>query len=120
MGRPQRERRENGDRTTVEDFGFEVRELTQEFAEQLNVEAGSGVVVSRVASDGNANGKLQVGDVIEKVGNQPVKSPAEFAEAVKKVDPEKGLLLTVRSGDETRIESLRCPLRSGCHNVTRP
>ena len=108
MGRPQRERREEADdRITVEDFGFEVQEITPELAEQLKVEADSGVVVSSVDGDGKANGKLRAGDVIEKVGNEAVKGTDEFNAALKNADLKKGLLLLVRTGDATRFEVLR-------------
>lgn len=107
MGRPQRERREDSGRVSVEDFGFEVREITAEIAEQLDVKVGSGVVVSAVEADGKASGKLQVFDVIEKVADKAVKDTEEFNKAVSEVNPEKGLLLLVRRGEATRFEVLR-------------
>jgi serine protease Do len=108
MGRRPRERREElKDRVTVEDFGFEIRELTPEIAEQLGVEAGSGVVVSSVDTEGKASGKLRTGDVIEKIGDEAIGDTAEFNAALSKADLKKGLLLLVRTGDATRFEVLR-------------
>jgi serine protease Do len=92
---------------SVEQYGFEVRELTPEIAEQLSLSSREGVVVSSVADDGAAARALRVGDLIEKVGNRRVTTMDEFNAALKESDPGKGLLLLVRSGGGTRFVVIR-------------
>ncbi|MHC4877737.1 MAG: Do family serine endopeptidase [Planctomycetota bacterium] len=98
-----RERAKPDDAVTVDSYGFQVRELTPEIAEQLGLDQEEGVVVSSVDSDGAAARALRVGDVIEKVGNQRVTSVEEFNAALKESDPNKGLLLLVRTSGATRF-----------------
>lgn len=88
---------------SVEKYGFDVRELTPEIAEQLGLSAKEGVVVSSVEDDGAAARALRVGDLIEKVGSRRVTNLDEFNVALKESDPGKGLLLLVRSGGGTRF-----------------
>jgi len=88
---------------TIEQYGFDVRELSAEIAEQLGLSAGQGVVVTSVDEDGAAARALRVGDLIEKVGSRRVNSVDDFNAALKESDPEKGLLLLVRSGGGTRF-----------------
>ena len=88
---------------SVEKYGFDVRELTPEIAEQLGLSAKEGVVVSSVKDDGAAARALRVGDLIEKVGSRRVTNLDEFNVALKESDPGKGLLLLVRSGGGTRF-----------------
>lgn len=88
---------------TVEQYGFDVRELTPQFAEQFGLSAQKGVIVSSVDEDGAAARALRVGDLIEKVGSRRVTTVDEFNAALKATDPAKGLLLLVRSGGGTRF-----------------
>lgn len=105
--RPHGHKRSRDETATAEEFGFEVQELSKEFADQLGVEAGSGVVVSSVDESGIAGRSLVEGDIIERVGSQKISSLKEFNEAIQKVDPERGLLLLVRRGGATRFVPLR-------------
>lgn len=102
-----RERSRPDGTVTVERYGFDVRDLTPEIAEQLGVSSTEGVVVSSVDIDGPAARALRVGDIVEKVGNRRVKTVDEFTEALAESDPEKGLLLLVRSGAATRFVVIR-------------
>jgi serine protease Do len=88
---------------TIDKYGFDVRELTPELAEQLGATSQEGVVVSSVDDDGAAARALRVGNLIEKVGSRRVTTVEEFNAALKDSDPEKGLLLLVRSGGGTRF-----------------
>jgi serine protease Do len=105
--RPDRQRQSEGEPATVEEFEFEVQNLSKAIAEQLGVEAESGVVVSAVDEDGLAARSLVAGDVIERVGSRAVKSLNEFDEALKSVDPKRGLLLLVRRDGGTRFVVLQ-------------
>ena len=91
----------------VGDFGFKVRELTPEIADQIGVESEAGVVVSSVDSEGAAARVLSVGDVILKVGNVRIESVADFNKGLAEVDPEKGLFLFIKSGNGTRFDVIR-------------
>ncbi len=91
----------------VGDFGFKVRELTPEIADQIGVDTDAGVVVSSVDSEGAAARVLSVGDVILKVGNVRIESVADFNKGLAEVDPEKGLFLFIKSGNGTRFDVIR-------------
>lgn len=92
---------------SVESYGFKVRDLTPEIAEQLGIDAVAGVVVSSVDSEGPAARILSVGDVIMKVGNQKVNSVEAFNAGVSSADPAKGLFLLIKSGNATRFAVIR-------------
>ncbi|MDA1162255.1 MAG: Do family serine endopeptidase [Planctomycetota bacterium] len=91
----------------VDSYGFKVRNLTPEIAEQLGIEDESGVVVSSVDGDGAASRVLSVGDVILKVSNQPVDNVDDFNQVLAKADPQKGLFLLIKSGNATRFAVIR-------------
>lgn len=110
VGRQQREEPEeeaNEDVVEVRDFGFKVRELTPEIAEQLGLDSAEGVVVSSVDSDGAAARVLSVGDVILKISNRRIQSVADFNKGLADADPEKGLFLFIKSGNGTRFAVIR-------------
>lgn len=102
-----RDPREGRDRVTLEELGFAVQELSPELAEQLEIEDGNGVIVSAIDREGKAHGRLETGDVIKKVGSTEVNNIREFRAAIREVDPEKGLVLTVRRGDATQLVTIR-------------
>jgi len=59
------------------------------------------VVVSRVAPDGPADGKLRQGDVIQEVGGQRVSSASDLAAKVHAGPSDKPVLLLVRRGEQS-------------------
>jgi serine protease Do len=65
------------------------------------------VVVSRVASDGPADGKLRPGDVIEELDHQPVTGAADLASKVHAAPTDKPVLLRVRHGDQSRYVAIQ-------------
>ncbi|NQV29218.1 MAG: Do family serine endopeptidase [Rhodopirellula sp.] len=95
------------DAVTVDDYGFKVRELTPEIAEQLGLDSEDGVVVSSVDSDGAAARVLSVGDVILKVSNRTIGSVADFNKGLADTNAEKGLFLFIKSGKVTRFAVIR-------------
>jgi serine protease Do len=93
VGRQQRQEPEeevNEDVVEVSDFGFKVRELTPEIAEQLRLDSDEGVVVSSVDSAGAAARVLSVGDVILKVSSHKIDNVADFNKGLAEADPTKG------------------------------
>lgn len=110
VGRQRREEPEeeaNEDVVEVRDFGFKVRELTPEIAEQLGLDSDEGVVVSSVDSDGAAARVLSVGDVILKISNRRIQGVADFNKGLADANPEKGLFLFIKSGNATRFAVVR-------------
>lgn len=94
--------------TAVSEVGVDVEAITAEYAEQLGVKEGSGVMVSKVTDNTpGAEAGLRVGMVIEKVGSARVKSPEEFLAAVKAGSLEKGLLMLVRTERGTQFVVVR-------------
>ncbi|MDJ0865822.1 MAG: DegQ family serine endoprotease [Myxococcota bacterium] len=80
-------------------FGLSVQELTDELAEQLDVQGEQGVVVTQVEPGSpGAEAGLRRGDVVLEVNHEPVASPSAFANALE--DRDKALLL-VRRGEAT-------------------
>jgi serine protease Do len=104
---PEEEADDNNDVVDVGDFGFKVRELTPEIAEQLGLDSDEGVVVSSVDSDGAAARVLSVGDVILKVSNRRIESVEDFNKGLGEANSEKGLFLFIKSGNATRFAVVR-------------
>lgn len=99
--RPQQKETE---KVEANELGIEVKELTDEIAEQLDLDGVTGVVVSSVNNDGpGARAGIKAGDVIEKVGKTKVRTVDEFEKALENVDVEEGVLLLVRNGNATRF-----------------
>ena len=89
-------------------FGMRVQNVTPEIAEQLGVESASGVVVVQVEpGTPAAEGGLRRGDVILEVGQEEVKTSADFHRQLEAAD--KGVLLFVRRGNVTSYVALKRP-----------
>jgi len=76
----------------VGDLGVEVQPLTPTLA--AATDTATGVVVAWVDPDGPAAGRLEFGDVIERVGGQPVNTTRTFGILEARVPP--GTEVTVR------------------------
>jgi serine protease Do len=85
------------DEKTESKLGISVMSVSPEVAQQLGLKDDvKGVVVRNVELGGAAQeAGISRGDVIVSVNEQPVTSPAEFGEALKKGDAKKGHLLEV-------------------------
>lgn len=103
----EQEKNDEKDDVAVDDFGFKVRELTPEIAEQLGLDSDEGVVVSSVEGGGAAARVLSVGDVILKVSNRKVSSVKDFNKGLSEANPEKGLFLFIKSGNATRFAVIK-------------
>jgi serine protease Do len=88
---------ESADEKTESKLGLTVMSISPEVAQQLGLKDGvKGVVVRNLELGGAAQeAGLSRGDVIVSVNQQPVTTPAEFGEALKKGDAKKGHLLEV-------------------------
>ena len=78
-------------------LGIAVQNLTPEIARELGLKKSTGVVVTGVEPGSPAaEARIQVGDVIQSVNRQPVKSVADLAKIVEKAKDGENLLLLVQ------------------------
>ena len=78
-------------------LGIAVQNLTPEIARKLGLQKSTGVVVTGVEPGSPAaEARIQVGDVIQSVNRQPVKSVADLAKIVEKAKDGENLLLLVQ------------------------
>ncbi len=83
----------------AKELGMTVQNLTDELAERLDYEPGSGVVVTKVDRFGPAaRAGIQRYDLIREVNQQDVSSVKEFNKAVKKHE-DSALLVVERKGE---------------------
>ncbi len=89
------------------DIGMTVRNLTA--SERTELKAQSGVLVTEVAEDSEAQGKdIQANDIIEEVNRVPVNSAADFRAQVAKVRKAgKPVVLIVTRNGASRFETLK-------------
>ncbi|MFQ6097044.1 MAG: trypsin-like peptidase domain-containing protein [Armatimonadota bacterium] len=78
-------------------LGITVEPLTETRAEELGLKDAKGVVVTDIAVDSAAarTRRLEVGDVVFKVNDTPVKTPKEFTAAMKKAAKTNFIVLSV-------------------------
>jgi serine protease Do len=89
-------------------LGMTVHPLTGELAEQFGIEPTRGVIVVTVDRDSPADRKgIRPGDVITGIGQQPVSTPRQFSEALRKADLKKGVIVNLISGKTARFEIVR-------------
>ena len=82
-------------------IGVVPRELSAELAESLNLSVKAGVLITGVLQDGPAaKGGVKPGDVVLRVGNQPVKTTTELLTAVSALKPEAPARLSLQRGSQ--------------------
>ncbi len=86
-------------------LGLEVTDLTPETRRQLGLDSSiQGVLVKTIDPQGPAfEAGVRQGHVIQRVGTTPVKSVAEFEEAIQKASGKEGILLFIRSRSGSRF-----------------
>lgn len=99
--------------TSSKGLGLTVRALTHELAAQFGVDMTEGVIVVSVDKGSPAahNG-IKPGDIITSImaspnNSQAVTNPKQFADALKKADLKKGVIVNLQSSDSVRFEILR-------------
>jgi serine protease Do len=104
---PADERQEGETKKDFNKFGLEVGPLTHDVAQQLGLQADSGVVITGI-EDGSPAEKagLTPSMVITQVGKKPVKSVAEFDAAIHGAG-DKGVMLLVKSSEGSRFVVLK-------------
>ncbi len=74
---------------------LEVRELTPQLAQQLDLPANiDGVVIAQVGPQ-MTGGQLRAGDVIEAINQEPIRSVQDYENAVQALDPSQPQVLSV-------------------------
>ena len=87
-------------------LGVVASALGDERKQQLRVK--SGVLVEAVSDDSPAGrAGIRAGDVILQINNQDVTAPAQFNEAVNKLDKAKNLVVLVRRGDAAQYVPIK-------------
>lgn len=88
-------------------LGVEVQPLTAELAEALNVDAGTGLVISGLYRDGPASlAGLMPGDVILRIENEPAITGRQAMNQVARADPGETVTLEVlREGKAISFEA---------------
>jgi len=88
--------------------GITVQNFTSELAEKFGVDLTEGVIVTSVEKNSPAARKaVKPGDVITSVDQQPVLTPKEFNDALRRANLKQGLLLNLVSGNTARFEILK-------------
>jgi serine protease Do len=89
-------------------YGLTVQAVTKDLAEQFGVEKTDGVIVTEVERGSEAERKgIRAGDIITMVNHQAVTNPAQFREAMKKVDPKRGAFINFTSRNTSKFEVLK-------------
>lgn len=92
----------------AEDIGLTVQTLTPQLAEQFELPAGKGVVITEVRPGSiAAMAGIKPGTILLEVNRKEVKSAAEFQRAVKESKGDKQILLLVREDNMQRYLVLR-------------
>ena len=77
-------------------LGIDVQSLTAALAEEFELKETVGVLVSKVQRGGLAHSEgVQAGDLITEVNRQPIRSVAQFAKALDKVQLGQTVLLRI-------------------------
>jgi len=99
-----------GRKELAETYGLRVQDLTPEIARQLDVDEDEGVVVTQVAPGSRAaETGLRRGDVILEANRQAVTGTADLEQHLAEADPERGVLLLVRRGENTLFMAMKPP-----------
>ena len=102
------QRSQKAEPSRFDKLGIQLENLTAEVAEQLDVKADHGVVITEVRPGSPADqAGLATGMVIAQVNRQDVKSVEDFRKALEQQPLDKGVLLLVRTPEGARFVVLR-------------
>jgi serine protease Do len=89
-------------------LGIQVADLTPETAQRYGYEEGQGVLITDVDPAGlAAKAGLEPGMLILQVGGKPVRSVAQFKEALQGAVSARGIPMLVRAGDRQMFVLLK-------------
>lgn len=89
-------------------LGLTVAEITPDMAKMMSLPRKRGVVVLKVAPDSPAADKIQRGDVITRINNNPINSLEDYQNAIEEARREKAdfiIMRIERMGDEGEVLS---------------
>jgi S1-C subfamily serine protease len=96
-------------------IGVEPIDLTPEIAESFGLPVKAGVLITGVLQDGPASRSgMRPGDVVVKIGGEPVQSTAQLMAAVAGLKPNSSTLIAVQRGDralDLKIEIAQRPVQ---------
>jgi Do/DeqQ family serine protease len=82
-------------------IGVVPRELTPDVADSLGLKVREGVLIRGVLQDGPASAAgIRPGDVVLRIGGEPVRNEAELLKAVAALKPESRVEITLQRGDK--------------------
>jgi serine protease Do len=85
---------------STEELGITVQTLTEELADRFDATAGEGVIVTAVTPGSiAARAGIQPGAVIVQVNRSPVRTAAEFKQAISASSRDRRVLLLIRRGN---------------------
>jgi len=94
----------------LEELGFAVQNLTDEFAERYGYQGQSGVIVTEVEPGSRAAQEgIKAGMLIKEVNFKPVKNTREFNEAIEQARKKESITFLVNDGRNTRYLELKLP-----------
>ena len=81
-----------GSTESQEKLGLEVRELTDELAEQYDLKGQKGVIITKILSGSLAErAELQVGDLITEINGYGIKNIDDYRKAVEKLEEKNSI-----------------------------
>lgn len=95
-------------------IGVNIRDLSQEVANELNIKEVRGVYVTRVISGGAAEvAGVKEGDIITKIGNVEVNSVPALQEQIGSFRPGDKISVTIKRSNSDKIVSLTLKNKDG-------
>ena len=84
-------------RVRSNEFGLQLKEVTEKLQEKYNIEESDVLVVTKVDEEGEAFSKgIREGDIIKRVGTEQVKTVKQFKRLIDKSREKGSLLLLVK------------------------
>lgn len=96
----------SGQSSSAGPLGLVVKTPSTEEREQLGLGANEGVLVARISGEAAQRAGMRAGDVILRVGRDPVGSAKAFSDAVKDVKAGDTAMLLVRRGEQTQFVAI--------------
>ncbi len=100
---PQLPEDEEGSQATIESYGMQLQNLSDDLIESMELKVSKGVLVTAVEADSPADlAGIMRRDVITEVDSQAVTTIADVREIIKKSDSSRGILFFIdRDGEKT-------------------
>jgi serine protease Do len=84
------------------DFGLVVQEITSDIAKHLNLKDRKGVIVTDVAPGSPASdADIRSGDIIKEISRKPIRSMADFKEAIGSANIKEGVVMLIKRENTT-------------------